>query len=157
MNTQTEPTTQQAVSWDDIVASVKTPEGIIVRPEMVAPMLEKKAPTLELAMEAYNLLPRGKARIREALPDDEAYSLVTKRTFWYLCIAARDPKADCSAVSVSKKIMFYNKLDKSWHSIAAATRMLGRDINRVSVDVKPLEPVHQFRIRLLGAIYVLVK
>ena len=154
MNTET-PT--QPVSWDDIVASVKTPDGIIVRPEMIAPMLEKKAPTLELAMEAYGLLPRAKARIREALPDDAAYQVLSKRTFWYLCIAARDPKADCSAVSVSKKIMFYNKLDKSWHSIAQAVRLLGRDVNRVVVEVKPLEPVHQFRVRLLGAIYILVK
>jgi hypothetical protein len=144
-------------TWDEVISSVTFNPDISVAPKPPLPIATKRPSTLEIACAAYELLPREKARLLEAVPNEEVYAKLSVRSFYFLAVAARDPQADCSKVTASKKIIFYNKLNRSWESIASSVSLLGRKFNLVNVDVKAMEPVHQFRVRLLAGIYQLVK
>lgn len=110
-----------------------------------------KPQTINDVAEYFNLLPRAKTRLAEAV-GEEVVPLLTWNTLRCLAFACRDPRTTAKDITLSQKVMMYRRYDKLWASIAEATRLYGAKINDIKIQPDVGEDVSVFRTRYLKEI-----
>lgn len=98
-----------------------------------------------------DLTSRCEMRLRLAL-NDENIKRMTGATVRALVYACRDPKSPSKDITLSQKVMKYQRYAKLWENLAWAVRLFDRKINRVVVEPTPGEDCAKFRARYLQAI-----
>jgi hypothetical protein len=103
------------------------------------------------AVEYGELTRRCEMRLRMAL-NDENIKRMTGGTVRALVYACRDPKTSSKEITVSQKVMKYQKYAKLWDNLAWAVRLYDSKINNVKVEPTPGEDCAKFRARYLQAV-----
>ena len=103
------------------------------------------------AVEYGELTRRCEMRLRMAL-NDENIKRMTGATVRALVYACRDPKTSSKEITVSQKVMKYQKYAKLWDNLAWAVRLYDSKINHVGAEPMPGEDCARFRARYLQAI-----
>ena len=103
------------------------------------------------AVEFGQLTRRAEMRLRMAL-NDENIKRMTGATVRALVYACRDPKTSSKEITVSQKVMKYQRYAKLWDNLAWAVRLYDSKINNVKVEPAPGEDCAKFRARFLQAV-----
>jgi hypothetical protein len=103
------------------------------------------------AVQYGELTRRCEMRLRMAL-NDESIKRMTGGTVRALVYACRDPKTSSKEITVSQKVMKYQKYAKLWDNLAWAVRLYDSKINNVKVEPNPGEDCAKFRARYLQAV-----
>ena len=103
------------------------------------------------AVEYGELTRRCEMRLRMAL-NDENIKRMTGTTVRALVYACRDPKTSSKEITVSQKVMKYQKYARLWDNLAWAVRLYDSKINNVKVEPNPGEDCSKFRARYLQAV-----
>jgi hypothetical protein len=103
------------------------------------------------AVQYGELTRRCEMRLRMAL-NDESIKRMTGGTVRALVYACRDPKTSSKEITVSQKVMKYQRYAKLWDNLAWAVRLYDSKINNVKVEPNPGEDCSKFRARYLQAV-----
>lgn len=103
------------------------------------------------AVEFGQLTRRAEMRLRMAL-NDENIKRMTGGTVRALVYACRDPRTSSKEITVSEKVMKYQRYAKLWDNLAWAIRLYDHKINAVKVEPEPGEDCARFRARYLQSI-----
>lgn len=103
------------------------------------------------AVEFGRLTRRAEMRLRMALNDEniKRMNALTVRALVYAC---RDPKTSSKEITVSEKVMKYQRYAKLWDNLAWAVRLYDHKLNNVMVEPTPGEDCARFRARYLQSI-----
>ena len=103
------------------------------------------------AVEFGQLTRRAEMRLRMAL-NHENIRRMTGATVRALVYACRDPRTTSKEITVSQKVMKYQRYAKLWDNLAWAVRLYDSKINNVKVEPAPGEDCAKFRARFLQAV-----
>lgn len=123
-------------------------------PLFMKPKSSKKHARFNSVTEAVQygeLTRRSEMRLRMAL-NDESIKRMTGGTVRALVYACRDPKTSSKEITVSQKVMKYQRYAKLWDNLAWAVRLYDSKINNVKVEPNPGEDCSKFRARYLQSV-----
>ena len=103
------------------------------------------------AVEFGQLTRRAEMRLRMAL-NDENIKRMNAGTVRALVYACRDPKTSSKEITVSEKVMKYQRYAKLWDNLAWAVRLYDHKLNNVVAEPTPGEDCARFRARYLQSI-----